>query len=179
LFSRLENIRIVFLSMIRILPSITIVLATLLLGCLSCGSPTKEEARNLSNTLLAINDSVFERGKALGVCIGDAINKKDYSGIAPVRQQYEDYIDSCGRAVKHLTDTGGSEQLRRAELAVLGYEKNMVHNDLAMFEKLKPDAQPSEISILFQIGKKDSKRESELISNFREIQQAYAKKNGF
>ncbi len=173
-----KGISIVYLEMFRTFISVGVAF-TLFFACLSCSSPTKKEAQKLSNTLLVINDSVFARGKALGVCIGEAINNKDYTKIAPVRQSYEDYIDSCGRYVKHMDDTGGSEQLRRAELAVLGYEKNMVHNDLAMFEKLKPDARPNDISILFQIGKKDAKRESDLISKFREIQQEYAKKNGF
>ncbi len=165
--------------MSKIVRTIGILSFILIVACFSCSSPVKEQAQKLSNTLLAINDSVFARGKALGVCIGGAIKDKDYTRIGPVRRQYEDYIDSCGRSVKHLTDTGGSEQLRRAELAVLGYEKNMVHNDLVLFEKLKPETPSSEIAVLFQIGDKDAKREADLISKFTEIQQEYAKKNGF
>jgi hypothetical protein len=151
----------------------------LFLACLSCSSSTKEQAQQLSNTLLAINDSIALRGKTLGAYIGESIKDKNYERIAPVRKSYEDYIDSCGRTVKHMTDTGGSAQLRRSELAVLGYEKSMAHNDLVLFEKLKPETPQSEASALLQILERDGKKEADLIAKFTEIQQEYAKRNGF
>ena len=151
----------------------------IIICCFSCHSATKEQAQNMSAALLTINDSVSFKGRALGKCISMALRDKDYSRIGPLRQQYQDYIDSCGRAVKHMNDVGGSEQMRRAELAVLGFEKTMVQNDLVMFEKLKPESTPSEISVLFQIGNKDAKKEADFIAKFKEIQQEYAKKNGF
>ena len=154
-------------------------LLILFVACASCSSPTKEQAQQLSNTLLAINDSISQRGKTLGAYISESIKDKDYTRIGPVRRKFEDYIDSCGRSVKHMTDTGVSEQLRRAELAILGYQKFMVHNDLVLFEKLKPETPTSEITVLFQIGDKDARKEADLISKFTEIQQEYAKKNGF
>lgn len=154
------------------------ILAILLFCFSACHSQVNEKAQKLSNTLTTINDSVSERGKALGMCIADALRDKDYSKIALPRQKFEDYIDSCGRSVKHMEDVAGSEQMRRAELAVLGFEKTMVHNDLAMFEKLTPSSHQSEINVLFQIGEKDSKKEADLIAKFKEIQQEYAKKNG-
>ncbi len=150
-----------------------------MLGCLSCGSPTRKEAQKLNNSLVTINDSVASKDKALEDCIAQAVKDKDYARVAPVRQKFEDYIDSCGREVKHMTDTGGSEQMRRAELAVLGWEKSMLHNDLVLYEKMKPEAEASYISVLFQIVEKDRKKEADLVAKFEEIRQEYAKKNGF
>ena len=144
----------------------------------SCTSPEKKKAQELSKSLSVINDSLAHRGKAFAEFLLQASRNKDFGKIAAARQAYEDYIDSCGRYVKRMEDVAGSEQLRRSELAVLGFEKHMVHVDLALFDNLSPDTDQARISGLFAIAKKDAETEEEFLSKFKEIQEEYVKKNG-
>jgi len=157
-----------------------ILLVGLVAICLwSCTSPEKKKAKELSETLSVINDSLAHRGKAFAEFLSAAVRDKQFDKIAAARQSYEDYIDSCGRFVKHIEDVAGSEQLRRSELAVLGFDKHMVNIDLALFDSLTPQTDPARISGLFAIAQKDAQKESEFISKFKEIQEEYAKRNGF
>jgi hypothetical protein len=49
---------------------------------------------------------------------------------------------------------------------------------LALFDNLSPETDQARISGLFAIAKKDAETEEEFLSKFKEIQEAYEKKNG-
>ena len=149
-----------------------------LVGIYSCTSPEKKKAQVLSETLNTINDSLAHRGQAFARFLSEAVRDKQYDKIAPARLVYEEYIDSCGRFVKRLDDVAGSEQLKRSALAVLGFEKHMIHTDIALFDSLNADTPPGRISGLFSIAQKDERSQAEYVQKFKEILAEYDQKNG-
>ena len=148
-------------------------------GYFSCNLITRPQALHMNNTVVAINDSLYYKGKEYGELVGKAIKEKDFSNLASCRMQFEKFIDSGRRSLINMKDVGGSEELRNCEIGLLTIEKRMIQNDFVPFEHLTPESGMDEISGLFEVVKKDSKAEQEQLAKFKKLQLEYADKNGF
>ena len=145
----------------------------------SCNLVTRPQALRMNNTLVHINDSLYDKGREYGALLGEAIKSKDYSRLAPCRVQFEKFIDLSRERVMHMQDVGGSEGLRHCEADLLVIEKRLVSQDFSGFEHLNAESGMGEIAGLYDVVKADSKEEETLLNKFRIIQEAYARKNGF
>lgn len=129
--------------------------------------------------MVQINDSLFLMGRDFGNKVGDAVTSRNFRSLAPVRQRFEDFIDSSSAHLSAMKDVYGSGSMRKTEIDLLGMEKKMVVNDFGAFERLSSFATMQEITGLFDKIKEESKAESDKRSNFIREQRIYAKRNGY
>lgn len=77
-----------------------------------------------------------------------------------------------------MKDVGGSEDLRNFEIEVLTFERRMISEDFTPFERLNAESTREEMVALFENVEKDAKEEAGKLKKFRELQKAFADKNG-
>ena len=145
----------------------------------SCHFKTRQEALQLNNTIVAVNDSLYFMGREFGSLINESYQSKDFSRIRSFRTGFEKFLDSSKKSMMELKDVGGSEPLRNCEIELLKIEQQMIRQDFVPFEQLSPASTGSEISYLFDNVQKDAKEETRQMKEFKRLQEEYALKNGF
>ena len=145
----------------------------------SCHFRTRQEALQLNNTIVAVNDSIYFRGREFGNLVNESYKSKDFSRLKSFRIDFEKILDSSNKSMFGLKDVGGSEQLKTCEIELLKIEQHMIEQDFVPFEQLTPASTGNEISSLFDNIQKDAKRERSQMQQFKKLQEEYALKNGF
>ena len=145
----------------------------------SCNFVTRKDALKFNNTIVAINDSLYLKGKEFGNLINTSFRTKDYSRLQYARLKFERFLDSGRKSINSLKNVGGSEALKSCEMELLGIENRMIEQDFKPFELLTPSATEIEVGALFETVKKDGQAEAEHMKKLNALQSAYASKNGF
>jgi hypothetical protein len=140
---------------------------------------TRKEALLMNNTLVGINDTLYLKGKAFGLLVGDCYKARNYSLLKQGRVEFEQFIDASRARVAKMKDVGGSEALRYCEIELLDVEKKMVIKDFTPFEELTETSTREQVMHQFDLVQDDSKEEAALLNKLKTCQAEYAKKNGF
>ncbi len=156
-----------------------LMLSILIITLFSCNLITRKEALLVNNTLVGINDTLYLKGKAFGLLVGDCYKAKNFSLLKQGRIEFEHYIDDSRARVAKMKDVGGSEALRYCEIELLDVEKRMIKKDFIPFEELTAESTLEQVNHHFDMVKNDSKDETAVLNKLRALQADYAKKNGF
>jgi hypothetical protein len=143
----------------------------------SCNLNKQEDARRLSNELGFANDSLFYYGKVWNDELRIAVKMSDFSTLAPIRQDLVKYIDNKITHFSGFEDVGGSEQMRQAELEFLKFEKQIIQNHFATFERFDSNTSTDELAKAYEQLLKASEAEKAKLDAFHKLQQEYAEKN--
>lgn len=159
---------------------LTTLLAILLIGfASSCDFNKKEKCIALDNTIAAINDSLLRYGAQWGDELNIAVNTLDFSGLPPIRQQMQDYIDRKIEFVKGMDNIGGSEKLLEAELEFLQAEREIITTKLAPFERFDDSVTMDVLSTTYADMQYSALKERDLLEKIHTLRDEYADKNGF
>ena len=148
------------------------------LAC-SCDFNRKEKCIALDNTVAAINDSLLQYGAAWGDELKIAVNTLDFSGLPPIRQEMQVYIDRKIEFVKAMDNVGGSEQLLETELEFLEAEKEIVTNKLTAFERFDDSVAMDALSTAYADMQYSALKETDLLKKIHDLREEYAEKNEF
>jgi hypothetical protein len=144
----------------------------------SC-SDDSQEALKLNNTIVAINDSLFAKGKVWGDEFRIAFNTGNFSSLQPLRMDMQQFVDSKLEVVNSMKDVGGSEELRRSEIDFLQFEKQAISTTMSRFETFNDSTDSltvqQSVSELLVI----SKTEQEKLDALRNLQYKYSQANDF
>ncbi len=146
---------------------------------LSCNYITRQEAMQLNNTIVSINDSLYLKGRKFGTLVNESYKAKDYSQLQPFRINFEKFLDSSRKSMIGLKDIGGSESLKNCEIELLKIEKQMIEHDFVPFEHLTTSSTNDDVSALFDSIQNDAKGETDQMQKFKKLQEDYALRNGF
>lgn len=145
----------------------------------SCDFNKKEKAMRLSSELSFINDSLFYYGKTWNDELKVAVNLSDYSKLKFIRQDLENYIDRKSEYIRNMEDVGGSEELRKAELEYLAFEKQVVRSKFTPFEQFDTSTSAETLAAAYENLLSSMEDEKPKLENFQKQQEAYAEKNDF
>jgi hypothetical protein len=153
---------------------------SLLLLCLgilflaaSCGSKSPKEFNAGINT---INDSIKLKGEAWGAAFTSAMTTLNFSGLKPIREDIERYVDKSIEKVNGMKSSGG-EELKEAELDYLRYEKQTVHEVFAPFENFTSATTYGDLEKATMALDAASTQEQAKIRKVQSTQQAFIEKN--
>jgi hypothetical protein len=136
-------------------------------------------ALELNNHLASITDSLYKKGQIWGNQLNNAADRHDFASLAPYRIKIQQFIDLKLAELKKMKDIGGSEEFRTAMIDFLVLEKQMIESSFIPFEKLPPDATNNQLKSAIDKLTDEAKNESKAIEKVNEIQDLYARKNGF
>lgn len=143
----------------------------------SCGH-NSQDALKLNNTIVAINDSLFDKGKVWGEEFKISYNTGSFSALYPLRLDMQQFVERNVDMVKSMRDVGGSEELRKAEIDFLQFEQEAIKT-MSGFESFNETTDSllieQSVSALLLV----SKTEQEKIDALKDLQYKYAKANDF
>lgn len=152
---------------------LTVSIALILASC----SDKKQEIIYLNNELTTINDSLFYKGQVWGEEFKIAFNSGDYSALSPARQEVETYLEQSIEKISEMEDIGGSEELRKAELEYLQFERNVIITKMKKFEAFTDTSSKELISTAYADLVNSSKEEQIKLNKLHSAQKQYADKN--
>ncbi len=155
------------------------IIALLVIGMASCDLDKKEKAQKLSKDITAINDSLAYFVKDWVEEFKVSVNTKDFSRLGAIRQNMESYLDRKTAYLNATPDVGGSEELRKAELDYLLFEKNTVGKFLTVFEQFTDSTTDDEIAEAYNTSMSNVSGEDSKIENINRLQDEFADKNEF
>ncbi len=155
------------------------ILLGIILLITSCNLHKREDAMKLNNELAAINDSLYYIGRNWNEELKIAVNTKDFTGLPAVRLQMDDYIKNKIEYVSKMRDVGGSEELRKAELHFLQFEKSLISHGFQPFESFTDSSTDEQITEAYKALLQQVGDEQEHLANLSKLQDDYAEKNDF
>ena len=153
-----------------------ILLIAFLAGLISsCGhEPTAAE---YNAKIVAISDSLREKGTRWGLEFNEDVKTKDFSKLTPLRKDIENFASDKMSELRADKDIHGSADLKQAMLNFLTCEKEMMQRGFLPFEKLGPTATDGDVQAALDNIKQQSAKEQALLDNLRDVELEYAKKN--
>jgi len=145
----------------------------------SCQLGNKKKIVGLNDTLVKINMELNQQGVALGEEVRNSIETGDYTAIKPKRDTLEQFITTSLEKVRQIEDVGGSEALRSKEIEFLEFEQQIVPVAFGQFEYFNANTTEEEMTRAFTSMDTVGRGETRLLSEFRQLQKAYAEKNNF
>ncbi|MGZ8537942.1 MAG: hypothetical protein ACXWV9_06725, partial [Flavisolibacter sp.] len=132
-----------------------------------------------NNKLARITDSLFKKGQAWGAKFSEVHPVKEYSKLAPYRQDMEVFLERNIKELKLMTDVSGSKDFREGMIDFLSFEMQMAVTVFKPFEKLDNTSSTSDISNTIENLKKAAGTENARLQEYIKLQKAYALNNGF
>lgn len=132
-----------------------------------------------NNILVDITDSLYVRGQQWGHVFNEVNKSKEFSKLEKTRLNIERFCNEKVTDVSMMKDVGGSENLRKAMINYLLFEKDMITKAFLPLEQLPSTATPTEIDSALNNLREFAAKENEMIALVNQAQSAYAKKNDF
>lgn len=156
-----------------------VILAGILLMLLSvsCNFNKKEECVKLDNEIAAINDSLLWYGSKWGDELEISVNTLEFSGLKPIREEMEAYVERKIERVENMENVGGSEKLVETELKFLKIEKEIVQTKLTAFEQFTDSVTMEELSNTYADMQMSGMKEEELLKEIHRLREEYEEKN--
>lgn len=151
------------------------VLLVLLLA--SCGK--KLTPQQMDAEFTNINDSLKIKGQEWITTLGNAFMSKDFSALKPKREAIAQYLDEKIVYVEGLKDVGGSEEYRQEEISFLKYERDLVDQAFAPFERLGANASMEQVQQQVAALTPITSKEVENINKVYAKQKEFADRNKF
>ncbi|RYY60895.1 MAG: hypothetical protein EOO05_08260 [Chitinophagaceae bacterium] len=155
------------------------IVALLLTTVSAWSQKTFTDAVDMNNYLIAPNDSLYQKGQALGRSVGVAYSTKDYSGIAPAKKAIIKYASDKLVELKKVKDQFGSEEFRQGIIDFLEYEVNIMKNKTPLLDKLNSNTTEAEFRAAIDEMMAESRDEAKFLQKVTDMQARFAKKNGF
>jgi hypothetical protein len=149
------------------------VLSLAVTGCKS----EKQKAAELNNKLVALTDSLLERGMNLGTIIRTSSSTHEYSKIAEFGKELEIFIDAKISEANKLDNVAGSDKYKEATTKFLEFEKKLVKEAVIPFDKLNKNSSQEEINAAMQNLATLATDEQKYLNDVRVAQQEFAAKN--
>lgn len=138
----------------------------------------KDAAIAFNDDLTYITDSLYSKGQAWGKVFNKARESGNYSSLKPLRVELGKYIDQQIIRVKNMQDVQGSQDLMKAMIDFLNFEKTMVAAFIPL-EKLTANSPNEELNKALDNLTALAAKENDALQKVGDAQDAYAKKNGF
>ena len=133
----------------------------------------------LNDKMVDITDELYKHGEAWGAAFKKAMDTQDWADLKPLRQKMEYYVATATREVEEMKDLKNSKPLREAMIAYLAYEGKMAHEGFAPFENFDGDIDNESLKKAIDNMVAMGDQETELLEKLIDVQDAYAKANGF
>ena len=133
----------------------------------------------LNDHMVDITDKVYEHGEAWGAAFKNAMDTQNWSDLKPIRQKMEYYIATTTRELGEMKDIKNSKALKDAMIAYLNYEGKMVRDGFTPFERFDGDIDNESLKNAIDKMVAMGDEETVLLEKLIEVQDAYAKANGF
>jgi hypothetical protein len=152
--------------------------------CVSSYSSLAQTSDNVAidfnNKISGMIGQLYEDGNTWGQMFShiDSTTKK-YAELAPLRIKMEKYLDDKLVELKAMQDVAGSSDFRTAVIHFMELEKGMLNSAFKGIEKLNPHSTDAQIQNAIINLSNESKKEDSALKQIRNIQNAYAKRNGF
>jgi hypothetical protein len=147
---------------------------------LSCGCGQRNghrAAREMDQRFCAINDGVFGSQRYWRKAMAYAISSGNYAPLHQARILFSQNITDAIRAVNDIPDTLQVQDLKEAELALLGFEKTNTAQSLQPFEKLKANTPMKELSVLVEKLRQSEVVEKSLTEKLNAAQDKFCDRN--
>jgi hypothetical protein len=143
-----------------------------------CGS-AQTTAVEMNDKMVDITDKVFEYGDNWGRAFQVGMDKLDWSNLKPIRVKMQQYVNSAIQEVEALPEVKGSKALQDIVVEFLNYENKVINEGFKPFENF--DGNEDEESLKKAIDRMVAlgNGETDLLEKVMEVQEAYAKANGF
>lgn len=165
--------------MLRRLYPVVVVFIVLVLGSpVLHAQTTFKSAVEMNNYLLVPNDSMYQKGQAMGRAITEAIRTKDFTGFAASKKAVGDYAATTIQKLKKQKDQFGSKELREAIIGFLEYEINFLATGMPLLDKLNSKSTDQEIREAINELVLAGKEEEKQLNGIRRVHQRFAEKNG-
>lgn len=149
----------------------------MILGSL-CGY-AQTTAVEMNDKMVDITDKVYAFGEDWGSAFQRGMDKMDWSNLKPVRVKMQQYVNGAIQEVESMQDVKGSKALRDAVIAFLNYENRVIKEGFMPFENF--DGNEDDVTVKKAIDKMVAlgNEEMDQLEKVIEVQEAYAKANGF
>lgn len=116
----------------------------------SCNLTKHEDAIQLSNELVQVNDSLNHFGKVWGDEFKVAVNTRDFTHLQEFRQNIQYYISERSLHIRAMKDVGDSGPLRQSMLDILKFEDEVILPKMKTFERFDATTPDDTIKFAFQ-----------------------------
>ena len=137
------------------------------------------DAVEMNNYLITPNDSLYQKGQALGRAVGAGYATKDFTPVVPAKKAIIKYATETLAELKKVQDQFGSEEFRKGIIDFLTYEINIMKNRTPLLDKLNDKSTEKEIRSAIDEMIAESKDEAKFLQKVSEMQARFAEKNGF
>lgn len=145
----------------------------------SCDINKQEEAMKFSNEIAATNDTLAFHSSKWAEELKVAINTLDFSQLHKYRTNLTDYIDRKITEVEQMENVGGSEEMQKAELEFLRFEKGIVNTYFSAFEQMDSTTTLETIENAYMAVMQQGDKEQKMQQNMQKLREQFADKNGF
>ena len=132
-----------------------------------------------NNKLADITDSLFKKGQAWGTKFSQVHASREYSKLAPFRQDMEVFLGNKIKELKTMADVKDSKEFREGMIEFLLFEMKMATDIFKPFEKLDSNSSITDINAVIENLKKAAATENSKLQNYIQLQKEYALNNGF
>lgn len=157
--------------------------ATIIISCIvfatSCNLTRHEDAFQLSNELVQVNDSLNHFGKIWGDEFKVAVNTRDFTHLEEFRQNIQYYINERSVHIRAMKDVGGSGPLRESMLDILKFENEVILPKMKTFETFNANTPEDTIKFAFQDMMSTTKEDLAKHDVMYKLLDEYAEKNDF
>lgn len=136
-------------------------------------------AVEMNDKMVDITDKVFAYGEDWGRAFQVGMDKLDWSNLKPIRVKMQQYVNNAIQEVEALPDVKGSKALQNIVVEFLNYENKVINEGFKPFENF--DGNEDEESLKKAIDRMVAlgNGETDLLEKVMDVQEAYAKSNGF
>ncbi len=146
--------------------------------CSSCNLLNSDNVVKFNDSLVSANSVLTGKAKVWGDSIGQANVTKDYSHLAALRIDMEQFIDVKLGEIMKLKPVGrDGETFKQEELNFLKVEKKVIHEGFGPFENINMNSTQEEIDQAIQKLQDVVKEEDAALQSLEKVQKEYAKKN--
>jgi hypothetical protein len=139
----------------------------------------RAKAIAFNDALVLVVDTLYEMGKGWGDRFVALRTSQKFSELAPYRARLEKYVDGKIVYLQNMKDVSNSKDLRMALIGFLQFERQMIKSGFMQFEKFGPNDPAADVDAAMDKLTEDSKKEGERLKQYAQLQEAYAKANGF
>jgi hypothetical protein len=155
----------------------TLLTGLLILGGLSAYAQSTPVEVN--DKMVDITDKVFEYGENWGKAFQVGMDKMDWSNLKPVRVKMEHYVNFAIAEIEGMPDVKGSKTLRDAVVEFLNYENKVIREGFIPFENFDGDIDDASLKKAIDNMVALGNVETDMLEKVMDVQEAYAKANGF
>jgi hypothetical protein len=155
----------------------TLLTGLLVLGAL--GAYAQNTPLEVNDKMVDITDQVFEYGENWGKAFQVGMDKMDWSNLKPIRVKMQQYVTNAIQEVEAMPDVKGSKALRDVVVEFLNYENKVINEGFKPFENFDGNEDDESLKKAIDNMVALGNVETDMLEKVMDVQEAYAKANGF